>query len=119
MSFRKWQIYRANLDPVVGSEQGKSRPVIIVSETDINNLLNIVNVVPITTRKTGRNIYPNEAVLEPNRYGLPNESIALCYQIRTVDKQRLSVLYGEILDEKKQSEILDAICFQIGVNAER
>ena len=71
MSFRKWQIYRANLDPVVGSEQGKSRPVIIVSETDINNLLNIVNVVPITTRKTGRNIYPNEAVLEPNRYGLP------------------------------------------------
>lgn len=116
MSYRKWQIYRANLDPVIGSEQGKTRPVVIVSETGINDLINVVNVIPITTRKSGRIIYPNEVLLESNLYGLPNESVALSYQIRTVDKQRLSLLYGEILDEKKQSEILESICFQIGVN---
>ena len=46
---RKWHIYRANLDPVVGSEQGKSRPVLVVSEDDINDLLNCVNILPISS----------------------------------------------------------------------
>ena len=51
MNIRKWGIYRANLDPVIGSEQGKSRPVLVISEDEINNLLNTVNVLPITSRK--------------------------------------------------------------------
>ena len=49
MKVRKWTIYRANLDPVIGSEQGKSRPVIVISEDEINDLLNTVNIIPITT----------------------------------------------------------------------
>ena len=44
MKINKWEILRADLDPVIGSEQGKTRPVLIVSENDINNLLNIVNI---------------------------------------------------------------------------
>jgi len=48
MIIKRWGIYRANLDPTIGSEQGKSRPVLIISEDEINNLLNIVNVIPIT-----------------------------------------------------------------------
>jgi len=116
MSFKKWEIYRANLDPVTGSEQGKSRPVVVISETEINDLLNIVNVLPITTRKAGRNIYPNETVIEPGKYGIPNESVVLCYQVRTLDKQRLSLLYGEISDKEKQNEIITALCFQLGIN---
>jgi mRNA interferase MazF len=60
MKLNKWSIWRANLDPVIGSEQGKSRPVLIISEDDINALLNIVNIIPITSRKPGRIIYPNE-----------------------------------------------------------
>jgi mRNA interferase MazF len=48
---KKWSIYRANLDPVIGSEQGKSRPVLVISEDEINELLNIVNVLPLTSRK--------------------------------------------------------------------
>lgn len=51
MKYKKWSIWRANLDPVIGSEQGKSRPVLIISEDDINELLNIVNIIPITSRK--------------------------------------------------------------------
>jgi mRNA interferase MazF len=54
MIFKKWSICKADLDPVVGSEQGKSRPVLIISEDQINELLNIVNVLPITSRKPGR-----------------------------------------------------------------
>ena len=116
MSFKKWGIYRANLEPVLGSEQGKSRPVVIISEDEINELLNIVNVLPVTTRKQNRKIYPNEALLEANIFGLPNESIVLSYQIRTLDKQRLSALLGEIKAEEKQSEIMGALCFQLGID---
>jgi len=54
MSLKKWDIYKADLNPVIGSEQGKSRPVLVISEDEINNLLNVVNVLPITSRKTGQ-----------------------------------------------------------------
>ena len=69
MIVRKWAIYRAELDPVIGSEQGKSRPVLVISEDIINDLLNIVNVIPITSRKVGRTIYPNEVLIPSNNFG--------------------------------------------------
>jgi len=56
MSVKKWTIYRANLDPALGSEQGKTRPVLVISEDEINDLLNVVNIIPITSRKAGRKI---------------------------------------------------------------
>jgi mRNA interferase MazF len=115
MSFNKWDIYRANLDPVVGSEQGKSRPVLIISEDYINELLNIVNILPITSRKMGRQIYPNEALIEANDFGLENESIVLCHQIRTLDKSRLSNKFGEVSTVDKQNEIIESLCFQLGI----
>ena len=49
MKIKKWHIYRADLDPVTGSEQRKTRPVVIISENEINDLLNIVNVLPVIT----------------------------------------------------------------------
>jgi mRNA interferase MazF len=119
MKIEKWSVYHANLDPVIGSEQGKSRPVLVISENDINELLNIINIIPITSRKPGRVIYPNEAVLLPGKTGLKNESVVLCHQIRTIDKRRISGLYGVIPEEEKQAEILDAICFQLGTERKR
>lgn len=115
MKFVKWSIWRASLDPVIGSEQGKSRPVLILSEDDINELLNVVNIIPITSRKPERIIYPNEALLPVSCTGLENESIALCHQIRTIDKKRLSKNYGMISDKKIQNDIFDALCFQLGI----
>jgi mRNA interferase MazF len=116
MKFNKWTIWLANLDPVIGSEQGKSRPVLIISEDDINSLLNIINIVPITSRKQDRIIYPNEVLVPAGKYGLYKESIALCHQIRTIDKIRLSKKYGQITSKALQEEIMDAICFQLGIN---
>jgi mRNA interferase MazF len=116
MTFKKWSIHRANLDPTIGSEQGKTRPVLIISEDSINSALNIVNIIPITSRKPGRKIYPNEVLLPANNYGLKNESILLCQQIRTVDKTRLSHYYGEIATKRKQLEIIEALCFQLGID---
>jgi mRNA interferase MazF len=115
MRFKKWSIWRANLDPVIGSEQGKSRPVLIISEDDINELLNVINIIPITSRKSGRTIYPNEVLLLPGKNGLINESIALCHQIRTIDKKRLSKNYGIITDQEVRYGIIEALCFQLGI----
>ena len=115
MKYKKWTIWRANLDPVVGSEQGLTRPVLIFSDDAINELLNTINVIPITTRKNNRVIYPNEVLLEENVFGLPDESIALCHQIRTLDKRRFAQFYGEINDPKKQNEVIEALFFQFGI----
>jgi mRNA interferase MazF len=111
----KWSIWKANLDPVIGSEQGKSRPVLIISEDEINNLLNTVNILPITSRKPGRKVYPNESLLPADKNGLQNESIVLCHQIRTIDKKRLSLEYGKITDKKLQEEIIESLSFQLGL----
>lgn len=115
MAAYKWHIYLANLDPVVGSEQGKTRPVLVISEEEINQILPVVNVIPITSRKPERKIYPNEVLLPAKTAGLENESILLCYQIRTLDKKRLTKVIGKIEDEELQEHIYDALCFQLGI----
>ena len=70
MSVERWSIWQANLDPVVGSEQGRTRPVLVVSETALNDILPVVNVFTVTSRKPGRRIYPNECLLPAGVGGL-------------------------------------------------
>jgi mRNA interferase MazF len=111
----RWHLFLANLDPVIGSEQGKTRPVIVVSEEKINQSLSILNVLPITSRKEERLIYPNEVLLKAGTGGLIRESIVLCQQIRTLDKKRLIKHLGSILDEAIKSEIIEALSFQLGM----
>ncbi len=76
-SFR-WNVYLANLDPAIGSEQGKTRPVMVISEDQINQILPVVNVLPITSRKADRKVYPNEVLIPKGVGGLTKESIVLC-----------------------------------------
>ena len=111
----KWHIFLANLDPVIGSEEGNTRPVLVISEEEINQILPVVNVLPITSRKPKRRIYPNEFLIPPKISGLPKESIILCYQIRTLDKKRLVRKIGKIEDLEIQEGIIDALCFQLGI----
>ncbi|VVB87379.1 PemK-like, MazF-like toxin of type II toxin-antitoxin system [uncultured archaeon] len=111
----KWHIFLANLDPVIGSEQGKTRPVIVISEEEINQILPVVNVLPTTSRKPNRRIYPNEVLIPASTGGLDKESIVLCYQIRAIDKKRLIRDMGKIEDLGLHEEIIDALCFQLGI----
>lgn len=115
MNISKWQVWLANLEPVIGSEQGKTRPVVIISENYTNSVLSVVNVLPIMTRKNNRIIYPNETLIAAGSYGLGNEFVVLCYQIRTIDKRRLIKLYGAVDDIIVQNRIIEAIKFQIGI----
>jgi len=115
MTFSQWSVWLANLDPVVGSEQGKTRPVLILSQTSLNRLVPVVNVIPLTSRKSNRRIYPNEALLPYASCGLTVDSIALCYQIRTLDKRRLIRDFGQVQDQNVREEIMRAIRFQLSI----
>ena len=115
MNASRWSIWLANLDPVVGSEQGRTRPVLVISDSSLNNILPVVNVIPITSRKTNRRVYPNEAFLPAGTGGLTLDSIALCYQIRTLDKRRLTQMFGVIDDEDVRQSIVDALRFQLAM----
>ena len=110
----QWHIFVAVLDPIRGSEQAGRRPVLVVSREQINQLLSVVNVIPLTSRKSeARVIYPNEVLLPAGTAGRGADSIALCYQIRTLDKSRLERDLGELDDTGLQLELLEAIRFQL------
>lgn len=113
MSYQ-WSIYLAGLDPVRGSEQAGQRPVLVISREAINQVLPVVNVVPLTSLKSPeRRIYPNEVLLPAGTGGIAVDSIALCYQIRTLDKSRLIAQLGQVTERKIQTQVLAALRFQL------
>jgi len=110
----QWHIFLALLDPTRGAEQAGRRPVLVISRERINQLLPVVNVIPLTSRKSdARTIYPNEVLLPAGSGGLRVASIALCYQIRTLDKGRLEQDLGVVSDLALRHTILDALQFQL------
>ena len=111
----RWRLFIANLDPAVGSEQAGTRPVIIVSDEGYNRAMNLVTVLPITSRKPGRRIYSNEVLLEDGTCGLTVESIALAHHIRTISKRRLTKAIGNLDDPEKHREIMEAISKHVGM----
>ncbi len=102
----QFEIYWANLNPTVGREQAGHRPVLVVSN-DIENQMDIVTVIPVTSRKKGRRIYPNEVLISLEN----KEAILLCHQIRTLSKQRLEKKMA-VLDETLKSKVIDVLCMR-------
>ena len=95
MNIKRGEIYLAVLDPVVGSEIAKTRPVLVVSN-DINNThAGTVSVLPITSQRMDK-IYPFEIFLPQGAGNLPKESKAKADQIRTLDKTRLVSRIGSL-----------------------
>jgi mRNA interferase MazF len=110
----QWHIFLASLNPAKGSEQAGRRPVLIISRESINQMLPVVNIIPLTSRKSAaRSIYPNEVLLPADIAGLKMNSIAMCYQVRTLDKSRLEEDVGELVDAKLRQEVVDALRFQL------
>lgn len=110
--FAKGSVYWANLNPTVGSEIAKIRPVVIVSRSANNTFADTVTVVPITSSTD--KIYPFEVFLPQGEGNLSNASKAKASQIRTIDKQRLTALIGT-LSSKKLSEIEQAILIHLDI----
>lgn len=111
----RWGIFLVNLDPTIGSEQGKTRLVLVISDDDINTILPVINILPLTSLKPGRRIYPNEVLLKKEQSGLDKDSLVLCHQIRTIDKKRLIKKLGDVKNDGIRTEIIDALSFQLGL----
>jgi mRNA interferase MazF len=111
----KWGVFIADLNPVIGSEQKGKRPVIVVSDEDFNRVMPVVTILPITSLKEGRRVYPNEVLLKAGYGGLLQDSIILAHQIRTISKQRLKDLLGFINNSSAQEEINDALMVHLNL----
>jgi len=85
---KRGEIYFANLDPSIGSETAKRRPVLIVSNNINNQAATTITVLPITSNVS--KIYPFEIFLQPSESGLPKPSKIQSQQIRTISKQRIN-----------------------------
>ncbi len=90
------EIYQANLDPISGSEQGGTRPVLIVSRNALNANAPIVIVVPLTSRENKKRLYPTHVQLHAGEAALSKGSIALCEQVRAISKNRLTKRIGQL-----------------------
>lgn len=84
---KRGEIYFANLDPIVGSEIKKIRPVLIVSNDANNKVASTITVIPVTSNV--KKVYPFEVLLENKNSGLTKQSKAQCHQIRTISKMRI------------------------------
>ncbi|WP_009547323.1 type II toxin-antitoxin system PemK/MazF family toxin [Crocosphaera subtropica] len=96
---QRGQIYDARLEPIEGSEQGGTRPVIIVSRDGINAYSPVVLAVPCTTYRDNKRVYPTQVLIRAGEGGLTNDSIAMADQVRVLSKTRFLRLRGTLKSE--------------------
>jgi len=116
----QWELYFADLDPVVGREQGgENRPVLILSNDGFNRVFDVVTVVPFT-RQGGkaRKVFPFEVLIGAGVAGNPVDSIAMPQQIRTISRFRLLDRIGILSDFEKRREIEDRLLDHLGISLE-
>jgi mRNA interferase MazF len=114
---RRWDLFWADLDYPVGSEQGgDSRPVLIVSNDGVNASLPVVTRIPLTKLEDKkRRVYPFEVLLPPDVVGTGWTSIAMPQLVRTIDKTRLKERIGTLADQELQAEIENRLLEHLGI----
>ena len=114
---RRGEIYYADLSPVVGSEQGGTRPVLIV-QNDTGNKHSPTVIAAAITSQTGKARLPTHISLAGHEVGLTKDSVVLLEQIRTIDKKRLREHMGR-LDEALMNQVDGAIAVSFGLSQSR
>ena len=116
MSVRRGQIYYADLSPVVGSEQGGVRPVLIV-QNDVGNKYSPTVIAAAITSQKEKSKLPTHIEINAQNCGLAKNSVVLLEQIRTIDKKRLKERMG-MLDEDAMYQVNSALSISFGLGAE-
>lgn len=111
---KRGDIFYADLSPVVGSEQGGTRPVLIV-QNDTGNKHSPTVIAAAITSQTGKAKLPTHISLTGRDVGLSKDSIVLLEQIRTIDKRRLKERMGE-LDAPSMSQVNNALEISFGLS---
>ncbi len=112
MELKRGEVYYADLSPVVGSEQGGIRPVLII-QNDIGNKFSPTIIIAAITSVLSKAKIPTHVELSSNEYNLPKDSVILLEQIRTIDKKRIKEKITSLKD-LKMKEVNRAILISLG-----
>ena len=114
MICKRGEIFYADLSPVVGSEQGGIRPVLIV-QNNIGNKYSPTVIVAAITSKMNKAKMPTHIEIDAKDYGLSKDSVILLEQIRTLDKRRLKEKIG-VADKRLMDEVNEALAVSFGLS---
>lgn len=113
MTVKRGDIFYADLSPVVGSEQGGVRPVVIV-QNDVGNKHSPTVIAAAITSRTEKAKLPTHIEVMADRFGLAKDSVILLEQVRTIDKKRLKEKMGHLEDETME-KVNSAISVSFGL----
>ncbi|RSK25666.1 type II toxin-antitoxin system endoribonuclease NdoA [Bacillus sp. HMF5848] len=113
MIVKRGDVYFADLSPVVGSEQGGVRPVLII-QNDIGNRFSPTVIVAAITAQIQKAKLPTHVEIDAKRYGFERDSVILLEQIRTIDKQRLTDKITH-LDDEMMERVDEALQISLGL----
>lgn len=114
MTVKRGDIFYADLSPVIGSEQGGVRPVLII-QNDVGNKYSPTVIVAAITSQINKAKLPTHIEIPGEEYGLSKNSVVLLEQIRTIDKRRLKEKTGHA-DERLCGKISDALKISLGLD---
>ena len=114
MVVKRGDMFYADLSPVIGSEQGGIRPVVII-QNDMGNKYSPTVIAAAITSQTGKNKLPTHIAIGSQNGGLKSDSIVLTEQIRTLDKSRLKEKIGHIDDSIVMNKINNALGVSFGL----
>ena len=114
MTIKRGDIYYADLSPVIGSEQGGLRPVLII-QNDVGNKYSPTVIAAAITSQLNKTKLPTHIELYAENFGLAKNSVILLEQIRTIDKRRLKEKMGH-LDDGLMDRVNDAISVSFGLS---
>ena len=110
---KRGDVYFADLSPVVGSEQGGVRPVLVI-QNDIGNRFSPTVIIAAITAQIQKAKLPTHVEIDAKRYGFERDSVILLEQIRTIDKQRLTDKITH-LDDEMMDKVDDALQVSLGL----
>ncbi len=113
MIVKRGDLYYADLSPVIGSEQGGVRPVLVI-QNDVGNKYSPTIIISAITSQINKAKLPTHVEITAQDYGLPKDSVVLLEQIRTIDKKRLREKIGRF-DDLLMRSIDDALRISIGL----
>ncbi len=113
MLVKRGDIFYADLSPVVGSEQGGVRPVLVI-QNDVGNKFSPTVIIAAITSQINKAKLPTHLEIMADEFGLSKDSVILLEQIRTIDKRRLRERIGR-LDEEQMEKIGDGLAISLGL----
>lgn len=111
---KRGEIWLVSLEPVIGSEIGKTRPALVISNDQNNQFADTVTVLPITSKT--EKIYPFETFLPKEECRMPVDSKVKSNQIRTIDKRRLVKLLSSI-SQNKLKQVEQSLLIHLGLSS--